>query len=313
MNTSQKNVGNGNVQVASTNAPAIVRHEEVDVFGRPVLAVVTSDEGKYVSPRHLCVAMGIAWQSQHRKITEDEVLGPCVTQMMTQLPGTDQSREYFMLPMSMLSGWLFKINPKRVAPEVRPTLIKYQQEACAVLDAWFRKDERAKESGMSVAVKDTLDEYKDMLTRYGDALTERDKKVLELSDKIVQLNDENNDLSRENLDMQPKAALADKVTDNMTKFRLGVVAKEADVTQEAIRSLLMAEGLMSWDDRSNGQGRIYYATEKAHDDGLCVFAYEKSKYKRTTRWNYFFTQKGLDYIVNHPAIVDERESMQKAA
>jgi phage antirepressor YoqD-like protein len=145
------------------------------------------------------------------------------------------------------------------------------------------------------------------------ALAEEREKLRLAEAKVIQLNDENNDLSRENLDMQPKAALADKVTDNMTKFRLGVVAKEAGVNQAFIRGVLVAEGLMSWDYRDSGNGRIYYATEKAHDDGLCVFAYKKSKYKRTTRWNYFFTQKGLDYIVNHPAIVDERESMQKAA
>ena len=124
------------------------------------------------------------------------------------------------------------------------------------------------------------------------ALADEREKLRLAEAKNVQLNDENNDLSRENLTMQPKAALADKVTDNMTKFRLGVVAKEAGVNQTVIRDLLMAEGLMSWDYRDSGDGRAYYATEKAHDDGLCVFLNENFKFKRTTKRNYFLHPEG---------------------
>ncbi|WP_421958087.1 phage antirepressor N-terminal domain-containing protein [Pseudodesulfovibrio senegalensis] len=68
-----------------------------------------------VKPRHMCDAMGIAWPRQYQKIKEDKVLGATVTEMGTV--GNDgKTRKHTMLPLSMLSGWLFKINPKRVAP-----------------------------------------------------------------------------------------------------------------------------------------------------------------------------------------------------
>jgi hypothetical protein len=125
----------------STNTPAIVRHEEVNICGSSILAVVTQDNKCYFSPRHVCDALGISWQGQHVKIMADPVLSTSVTEIVTQLPGSIQSRTYTMLPIEFLSGWLFTI--KKVRPELQAKLNLYRAEAYHALDAWFRQGLRS--------------------------------------------------------------------------------------------------------------------------------------------------------------------------
>lgn len=129
------------VVISTTPFKAIIRHEEVEVLGSKILVAVTAD-GEFVSPRHMCEAVGLAWPRQYQKIKDDEVLGSVVTQMGTTA-ADGKTYKNVMLPLSMISGWLFKINPNRVAPEVKQELIKYQTEAYAVLDAWLCKNARA--------------------------------------------------------------------------------------------------------------------------------------------------------------------------
>lgn len=66
----------------------------------------------------------------------DPLLAPCVSIIDTQLPGTGQSREYTMLPIESLAGWLTTI--KRAAPAVQDKLNEYRREAYHALDVWFR-------------------------------------------------------------------------------------------------------------------------------------------------------------------------------
>jgi hypothetical protein len=107
------------------------------VCGERVLAAVTEDNKAYFSPRHVCDALGIAWTSQRVKIMEDQVLSTCVTEIITQLPGSGQRRKYTMLPIEYANGWLFTI--KKVRPELQAKLNLFRTEGYAALDAWFRQ------------------------------------------------------------------------------------------------------------------------------------------------------------------------------
>ena len=53
--------------------PAIVRHDEVEVFGAPILVAVT-EECAFFSPRHVAEAIGLNWSRQRIKIRDDESL-----------------------------------------------------------------------------------------------------------------------------------------------------------------------------------------------------------------------------------------------
>ncbi len=113
-----------------------VRHEEVEVCGARILAAVTEDNKAFFSPRHMCDALGIAWQVQHRKIKEDQVLSSTVTEMVT-VAADGKKRVQNMLPIEFATAWLFTI--KKVRPELQNKLNMFRLEASHVLDLWFRQ------------------------------------------------------------------------------------------------------------------------------------------------------------------------------
>ncbi len=121
----------------TTTAITPVRHEEITICGNAtILAAVTKDDRCYFSPRHVCDALGITWQGQLEKIKADPVLGVTVTKIVTMRPD-GSSIPTLMLPIELLSGWLFTI--KKVRPEVQDKLNVFRAEGFVALDAWFRK------------------------------------------------------------------------------------------------------------------------------------------------------------------------------
>jgi len=104
--------------------------------------VVETEKRAYFSPRHVCAAIGLTWQGQSVKIAKDNALMRARHDFVTI--GRDGGRRNTtMLPLELLSGWLFMVNPNMVSPSVKPKLLKYRTETFAVLDAWFRKNARA--------------------------------------------------------------------------------------------------------------------------------------------------------------------------
>jgi hypothetical protein len=82
-----------------------------------------------------CERLGIDTWTQTRKL--NKVAWTCTSKMLVQIPGDDQAREMVTLPLRALAGWLFTINPGKVAPEARPALVAYQREAADVLYRHF--------------------------------------------------------------------------------------------------------------------------------------------------------------------------------
>lgn len=108
----------------------------VDVDGRQVV---------YVPVRPICDFLGISWQGQHRRIQDDEVLAAAAMSVNVTLtdiePDSRRPRSSAMLclPLDYLNGFLFGVNPKRVKPEIKERLIRYQKECYRVLaDAFLQ-------------------------------------------------------------------------------------------------------------------------------------------------------------------------------
>ena len=115
----------------------MIRHEEVMVFGAPILVAVLEGEKKCVSPRHISEAMGLNWSGQRKQIMKNDIMAKGVEEC--PIPSAGGLQMTFMMPIEMMSAWMLGINPNRCKPECRAAILKYRAEAYAVLDAWFRQ------------------------------------------------------------------------------------------------------------------------------------------------------------------------------
>lgn len=90
-----------------------------------------------VAMKALVEGLGLGWGSQRQKIMDDPVLSKGVT--LSVIPSERGAQETVTLPLDLMQGWLFKLNPSRVAPEARERVIAYQRECYQVLhDYWVK-------------------------------------------------------------------------------------------------------------------------------------------------------------------------------
>lgn len=82
-----------------------------------------------------CEALGIDARSQRQKLRGKA--WACGVIITSQIPGDDQARQVFCIPLRALPMWLATIHPAKVAPEARPMLEAFQAEACDVLYRHF--------------------------------------------------------------------------------------------------------------------------------------------------------------------------------
>jgi len=108
----------------------------VDFHGQ-VLHAVDQGGRPYVPIKPICVNLGIDWEGQRQRILRDSVLyeGAC----MIKAPSPGGEQEMLCLPLEYLNGWLFGIDDRRVAPQIRDALILYKREAYVALHDYFIK------------------------------------------------------------------------------------------------------------------------------------------------------------------------------
>jgi hypothetical protein len=110
----------------------------VNFNSTPIMTIRDERTGTvYIPCKPICEAIGVAWQSQLEKIKQDEVLSSVITEIViTANDGKDYKTT--CIPLDFLNGWLFKLNPSKVAPEVKDRVIAYQRECYKVLAAHFQ-------------------------------------------------------------------------------------------------------------------------------------------------------------------------------
>lgn len=106
-------------------------------FHGATLYTVSIDGAHHVALRPIVQALGLDWAAQFTRIKRHPVLSTCVVVTATQVPGDDQARDMFFLPLDKLNGWLFGVSVNRVKPELRERLTQYQRECFDVLARHF--------------------------------------------------------------------------------------------------------------------------------------------------------------------------------
>jgi hypothetical protein len=94
--------------------------------------LVGRDNEPYVAMKFIVTSLGLAWSPQRTKLSEKFV--PTVTEIVT-VAEDGSLRDMTCLPLRKLPAWLYSINPKKVAPELRERVIRYQEECDGYSDS----------------------------------------------------------------------------------------------------------------------------------------------------------------------------------
>ena len=106
-------------------------------FHNAELFLIEHNGQPYTPLRQIVQGMGLDWASQFTKIKQK--FATCVVEITMQILGDDQSRSHTCIPVRKLPAWLYSVNPNKVKPEHRDTVIKYQEECDDVLwDYWTK-------------------------------------------------------------------------------------------------------------------------------------------------------------------------------
>lgn len=105
-------------------------------FHSAELYLVEHEGQPYTPMKSIVEGMGLAWQAQLSKLNANPKRWG-ITKIV--IPTLGDLQEMVCLPLRKLFGWLMTISPNKVKPELRDTVIKYQEECDDVLwDYWTK-------------------------------------------------------------------------------------------------------------------------------------------------------------------------------
>lgn len=140
----------------SEKSKALVPVEEkhVDFYGDELTAALVQEQEAstpqvYVPIRPICEHLGLAWPSQYSRIRRDPVLAEAATSVTVTVTETGQRGAMTCLPLKFLPGWLFGVSVKRVRPELKDKIIRYQRESYDVLWEAFQEGRLTAEPSVS--------------------------------------------------------------------------------------------------------------------------------------------------------------------
>lgn len=121
-------------------------HELLPVcFHNHHLFLVEHDSEPYVPMRPVVDGMGLDWKSQYAKLSNNRERWASVVLNTTEACH-GKRRKFVSIPLRKLPGFLSTINPVRVKNELRPRIVKFQNECDNVLwDYWNDKMNKKKE------------------------------------------------------------------------------------------------------------------------------------------------------------------------
>ena len=122
----------------------------VPFYGNSLFVVEHNGE-PYTPMKPIIDGMGMDWASQFTKLKQR--FKTSIVKITMQLPGDNQRRDIICLALRKLAGWLQTISPNKVRPEIRDSVIRYQEECDDVLyDYWTKgKVENPRKTQQSTA------------------------------------------------------------------------------------------------------------------------------------------------------------------
>lgn len=113
-------------------------------FRADTLYIINHLDEPFVPMKPVVEAVGLDWRGQQAKIRAAQRYGD----ISIPLPSPGGVQDTLCIPLRKLNGWLFSINPAKVKPELRDTVIAYQEECFQVLyDYWHTGQARRPAAG----------------------------------------------------------------------------------------------------------------------------------------------------------------------
>lgn len=120
-----------NPSTASNSEPAVLSGQLIPVlFREDTLILVEHNAQPYVVMRPLVTAMGLDWASQFVKMGQK--FASTVVEITT-VAEDGKPRIMICIPLRKLPGWLYSLNPGKLSANLRPKVIRYQDECDEVL------------------------------------------------------------------------------------------------------------------------------------------------------------------------------------
>lgn len=117
-----------------------LEQDAIPFYGRELIAVRLADGRIAAVLRWLCEGLGLNIKSQLPHIRGRAVLAKGLVTVRVQTDGGPQPMP--AMTLDMLPGWLFTVDERRVKPEVRGDVLRYQSECAHVLGEHFARKER---------------------------------------------------------------------------------------------------------------------------------------------------------------------------
>ncbi|MEO9385298.1 phage antirepressor N-terminal domain-containing protein [Chromobacterium phragmitis] len=99
-------------------------------FHGTTLYLVDYNNEPYTPMRPIVEGMGLDWKSQYTKL-KDRFASTVVE--ITTVAEDGKQRPMICMPLRKLAGWLYSVHPDKVKPEIRDTILAYQNECDEVL------------------------------------------------------------------------------------------------------------------------------------------------------------------------------------
>ena len=114
-----------------------MKQQLISIINGVEISAVTDESGNiFVPVKPICDAIGVAYQTQHLKLQEHEILGPTIT-LRVMVAADGKKREMVCLPLEFVYGWIFTINAKNVSEGAHDAVLRYQLECYEALYKHF--------------------------------------------------------------------------------------------------------------------------------------------------------------------------------
>ncbi len=139
-----------------THALVPSEQKTVTFYDDQITAVLAKDGTVYIPIRPICELIGVDWNGQRRRINRDAVLSEEIQGVdVTSTPGGKQTM--LCLPLDYISGFLFGLNARRVKPELKERVIRYQRECYKTLAEAFTDGRLTANDGVEALIQSDPD------------------------------------------------------------------------------------------------------------------------------------------------------------